>query len=175
MKKSLRFSIFDRDGFTCQYCGKSPPEVMLHVDHIQPKSKGGSDEPDNLITSCSVCNIGKGARVLKGPETESSKMRRLQEALETRKACDAFVEASNARIVLKQEVVNYFCEMMGTDTVRSATVNSILKIISEFGVNDTLTWLDICFAKDFLGSDYYREQSVVKYLCGIARNHRDIK
>ena len=39
MKKSLRFDVFNRDGFTCQYCGKKPPECILEVDHILPKSK----------------------------------------------------------------------------------------------------------------------------------------
>lgn len=54
-----RFRVLKRDGFTCQYCGRRPPEVVLHVDHIEPRSKGGSDDPENLITSCGHCNLGK--------------------------------------------------------------------------------------------------------------------
>lgn len=59
----LRFSIFLRDGFRCQSCGKSPvthPGIELHCDHIIPWSKGGRTNFDNLKTLCSECNLGKG-------------------------------------------------------------------------------------------------------------------
>lgn len=61
---SLRWKIFDRDAFTCQYCGRRAPDVILHVDHIIPVSDGGTDNEDNLITSCSACNIGKNTTFL---------------------------------------------------------------------------------------------------------------
>ena len=38
--------------------------VKLHCDHILPKSKGGSNDLDNLVTSCSECNLGKGDVIL---------------------------------------------------------------------------------------------------------------
>jgi len=38
-----------RDKFTCQYCGRKAPEVVLEVDHVFPQSKGGKDEMDNLV------------------------------------------------------------------------------------------------------------------------------
>jgi hypothetical protein len=59
----LRFSVFLRDGFRCQACGKSPvtdPGTELHCDHIIPWSKGGKTTLDNLRTLCSKCNLGKG-------------------------------------------------------------------------------------------------------------------
>src|SRR4051812_15110632 len=56
-----RFAIFERDGFTCQYCGKKPPEVVLEVDHMVSKNDGGRDDAINLITSCFACNRGKSA------------------------------------------------------------------------------------------------------------------
>lgn len=64
LSKRTRFQVFERDGFTCQYCGKQPPDVVLHVDHIHPFSKGGSDDMDNLVTSCSDCNLGKSDRII---------------------------------------------------------------------------------------------------------------
>ena len=63
----LRFEVFKRDGFRCQYCGRSPKKdesVVLHLDHIHPKSKGGKETKENLITACLECNIGKGNRDL---------------------------------------------------------------------------------------------------------------
>lgn len=59
-----RFMALRRDGFTCQYCGRKPPEVRLHVDHVHPRSKGGRNELDNYVTACSECNQGKGAHVI---------------------------------------------------------------------------------------------------------------
>jgi len=52
--KKLRFEIFKRDGFVCKYCGKKPPEIMLEIDHILPKVEGGTDDINNLITSCFI-------------------------------------------------------------------------------------------------------------------------
>ena len=45
----LRFKVLMRDKFTCQYCGRKAPEVVLEVDHVFPQSKGGKDEMDNLV------------------------------------------------------------------------------------------------------------------------------
>lgn len=64
ISKKLRFEIFKRDEFTCQYCGSHPPSVILHVDHIIPVKEGGDNNIDNLITSCSSCNLGKSANSL---------------------------------------------------------------------------------------------------------------
>lgn len=61
MPQGLRFTIFRRDNFTCRYCGRSSPAVVLHVEHVRPVVRGGTDEPGNLVTSCADCNAGKGA------------------------------------------------------------------------------------------------------------------
>lgn len=55
----VRFEVFKRDSFKCQYCGQASPDVVLHVDHIKPVSKGGDNSIINLITACQGCNSGK--------------------------------------------------------------------------------------------------------------------
>ncbi len=63
----LRFSIFIRDNFTCQYCGKASPGVELEIDHKIPiaasnKKRNYNDisiNADDYITACKECNIGK--------------------------------------------------------------------------------------------------------------------
>ncbi len=57
-----RFRIFVRDGFRCQYCCKKFPPQTLTLDHIMPRSRGGSDDPGNLATSCIPCNQRKSNR-----------------------------------------------------------------------------------------------------------------
>ena len=64
ISKKERFDIFNRDGFMCVYCGQSKPDVVLHVDHIKPVAKGGTNDRSNLVTACSACNGGKGATEL---------------------------------------------------------------------------------------------------------------
>jgi hypothetical protein len=59
VSKKTRFDVFKRDGFICVYCGKSPPEVILEIDHVIPKARAGSNQIDNLVTSCFDCNRGK--------------------------------------------------------------------------------------------------------------------
>ena len=55
----IRWKILQRDNFICQYCGRTPPEVVLHVDHKLPIVRGGDNKESNLITACSDCNLGK--------------------------------------------------------------------------------------------------------------------
>lgn len=64
VSKRIRFEVFKRDSFTCQYCGGKAPEVILEVDHINPVSKGGKNELLNLISSCFDCNRGKSDKTL---------------------------------------------------------------------------------------------------------------
>lgn len=62
--KRLRFEVFNRDHFTCQYCGAQPPSVVLVCDHIIPASKGGLTSAENLVTACEGCNAGKSDKHL---------------------------------------------------------------------------------------------------------------
>ena len=59
ISKRVRFEVFKRDSFKCQYCGNAAPEVVLQLDHISPVSRGGKSDILNLITSCGDCNSGK--------------------------------------------------------------------------------------------------------------------
>ena len=55
-----RMKILDRDNYTCQHCGATVADgVRLHIDHIKPISKGGTNEISNLQVLCSKCNLAK--------------------------------------------------------------------------------------------------------------------
>jgi hypothetical protein len=65
ISKRLRFEVLHRADYTCQACGaKAADGAELHIDHIHPVSKGGTNDPTNLQALCRDCNLGKGARVL---------------------------------------------------------------------------------------------------------------
>ena len=55
-----RRNLMFRDAHTCQYCGKRPPLRDLNIDHVLPRSRGGEDSWENLVTACRVCNLRKG-------------------------------------------------------------------------------------------------------------------
>lgn len=52
--------LFRRDCHLCMYCGERFPVEMLTRDHIQPRSRGGSEFWTNLVTACRRCNQRKG-------------------------------------------------------------------------------------------------------------------
>ena len=56
-RKITRRAVFARDGWACQYCGTAS---SLTVDHVIPRSKGGSSGWDNIVASCGPCNRRKG-------------------------------------------------------------------------------------------------------------------
>jgi len=63
ISSKLRFEVFRRDKFVCQYCGACGPRTELEIDHVIPVARGGTDDIDNLKTSCFRCNRGKGVSV----------------------------------------------------------------------------------------------------------------
>ncbi len=56
-----RFSVLTKYNFKCAYCGRSPPEVKLQLEHVHPISKGGDSSHGNLVPACFECNSGKSA------------------------------------------------------------------------------------------------------------------
>jgi uncharacterized protein YdaU (DUF1376 family) len=52
--------VLERDEYKCVYCGNSG--IRLQLDHVMPRSRGGSDDPDNLAACCMPCNTSKGSK-----------------------------------------------------------------------------------------------------------------
>ena len=58
--KLSRKSILARDGYRCQYCGRT--NVKMTIDHVVPRNNNGSFNWDNLVCACHACNAKKGNR-----------------------------------------------------------------------------------------------------------------
>lgn len=52
----------DRGGYLCTRCGELTPRDRLHVDHVEPLARGGSNARPNLVALCATCNLAKGAQ-----------------------------------------------------------------------------------------------------------------
>lgn len=71
LRPETRLAILERDDYTCRYCGAQPDQLydwhpfikrwiaLIHVDHVIPRSQGGTDDPSNLVTACRRCNLAK--------------------------------------------------------------------------------------------------------------------
>ena len=58
-----RMAIYLRDGLACTWCGQAFEDgITLSLDHVQPRSLGGGDTADNLITACHRCNSIRKSR-----------------------------------------------------------------------------------------------------------------
>lgn len=57
--RKLRHQVFQRDGYRCRECGATNKQTRLHVDHIKPVAKGGTNDLSNLQTLCEDCNRAK--------------------------------------------------------------------------------------------------------------------
>jgi len=57
--KFSRRNIFERDRFTCQYCNRRPARSELSIDHVVPRSRGGSTTWSNVVLACTECNARK--------------------------------------------------------------------------------------------------------------------
>ncbi len=60
--KFNRRNLFARDNNSCQYCGKKFPTTDLSLDHIIPRSQGGTTTWENVVCACLKCNVQKGGR-----------------------------------------------------------------------------------------------------------------
>jgi len=108
--KRLRFEVFKRDAFTCQYCGAQPPAVVLVVDHVVPYAGGGETSIENLVTACEPCNQGKSNRPLESrvvrPDADLLYLEAEQEAAELRR----YLAARAERDALLRRVLDGFVD-----------------------------------------------------------------
>ena len=61
--KFSRQSVFERDGYRCQYTGRIYPPKMLNIDHVIPRDRGGKTTWENVVTSSIHCNTLKANRL----------------------------------------------------------------------------------------------------------------
>lgn len=105
LSKKLRFEVFKRDAFTCQYCGKKAPDVVLEVDHIKPVSKGGKNELLNLVTACFECNRGKRNIELSDHQELEIQRKQLEELNTKREQMKMMLEWKEELLAFQKEQV----------------------------------------------------------------------
>lgn len=161
--KKIRFEVFKRDKFTCQYCGQQAPDVTLQVDHIEPKSAGGSDDILNLVTSCFDCNQGKKHRRLSDNDAIKKRKKQLDDLQERREQLEMLMEWHKSLIDLEGQVVteiaDLWLELTGGWTPNDAGMADLKKWSKKFGLNELIEAMRIStdqyleFDEDIVNSD----------------------
>lgn len=166
ISKKRRFEVFKRDGFTCAYCGSTPPKVILHVDHIHPVALGGGNDPDNLVTSCLECNLGKGKTPLASvPESLSAKAALVQEREDQLSAFSETMRKAKARKLADAwEVADVIMIGFGDDSIRKDWLKSIESFVEQLGVVCVVDAMEIAVNRK------NSKSAAFKYFCGICWN-----
>jgi hypothetical protein len=164
LPKKVRFDVFKRDGFVCQYCGAHPPAVVLHVDHIHPVAEGGTNDIDNLITACEPCNLGKGAGLLSdAPKALKDKASEVAEKEAQLRGYNEILMARAARIEDEAWVVA--AELEGVEYVESysrANLASIKKFLEKLPFEEVRS-----SAESSCGRFGASSTRAFRYFCGI--------
>ncbi len=103
--KRLRFEVFKRDSFKCQYCGVGAPDVLLHVDHIKAVAEGGTNDITNLVTACSDCNLGKGSKSLADSSVVQKSQLQLEELQQRREQLEMLMQWREGLRDLAEEAI----------------------------------------------------------------------
>lgn len=162
ISKHVRFEVFKRDEFTCQYCGAHPPGVLLHVDHIVAVAAGGTNVIDNLVTSCEPCNAGKGARSLGAvPASMTQKADVIREREEQIRGYQEVVEARAMRLEQEvQRVVDVYERFNPEWTLSERSRISVRSFIEKLGVHPVVAAMEKACA-------WKTGNQQFKYFCGI--------
>lgn len=169
ISKKERFDIFERDNFTCQYCGEKPPQIVLVIDHIYPVSKGGKNDKDNLITSCFNCNSGKSDSIIK--KTPQKIKENLKNLEEKKIQLEAFYKYQTKIDNLIEKKVEQLSEVWNDcwggkysfNPRGKSTIRTFLKFLSFSEIEESIY---------IATSKISKVEDCFKYLCGILHNKK---
>lgn len=143
--QKVRFEVFKRDSFKCQYCGGTSPDILLEVDHIKPVKEGGDNDITNLITSCQACNSGKGARLLDDDSVLKKQRQQLEDLNERRQQLEMMMEWRDSLKDIDNEAYNmahdYYANLTGY-TLTDLGEKELRQNIKKYGLNSVLDAID---------------------------------
>lgn len=189
ISKRVRFEVLKRDAFTCQYCGKVAPDVILHIDHIKPVSKGGNNGILNLVTSCQSCNSGKSNIELSDDSAIKKQQKQLASMAEKREQIKLMVEwresLESADDLLIESISDLVSKLMvdrspnehGLMIIRKAIKKHSYQLVIEsihksYGISSTIDDFRTKWSKGFeyIGKKQKDGFKEVSYIKGILRN-----
>lgn len=180
LTKKMRYEVFKRDKFTCQYCGRTAPDVVLEVDHIHPVSKGGTNDILNLVTSCKDCNRGKGDRTLSDDSVVKKQQEQLLELADKREQIDMMVQWKEELSNLDEYMVDKIDELFQRyckGSLKESTRKQFGKLIEKYGFSEVYESTLISIKQYvFYEGDQINHGSVlhcIRMVSGICKNRKE--
>lgn len=171
--KKIRFEVFKRDKFTCRYCGRKAPDVILELDHVVPVAEGGGDEILNLVTACRDCNRGKGKRLLDDLSEVHAQRQALEDLQERREQMRMIMdwkrELNDLRNEMLATVNDYLCEMTGFQA-SAAGESELRQLLERFGFEEVIEAMEISFSKYYIPQDVDSMETAFRKIGGICYN-----
>lgn len=173
ISKKLRFEVFKRDSFTCQYCGKEAPNVVLEADHIEPVSKGGTNTITNLITACFDCNRGKSDKKLTESQTVKAQKKELDKLNQRKEQLEMMAKWQMELIDIEKQEAEKIIEIINKRfnkdfSISDQNINEFSKIINKYGFSEALEGTIIAIEK-------YGDSTNFKSITGICHTKKSDK
>lgn len=150
LSKKIRFEVFKRDSFKCQYCGRSSPDVILEIDHIVPVSEGGKNDLLNLVTSCRDCNRGKSNKLLSDTSIIDKQKKQLDDLNAIREQTEMLIQwkqeclnAIQAQVDAIESLIHQLANVRLTENGKRETI----KLIHRFGFSEVYEAAEIAYSK----------------------------
>lgn len=171
VSKRLRYEILRRDSHTCRYCGASAPDVPLRVDHVTPVALGGTDTPDNLVTSCEPCNNGKSSATVDSAVVANVSDDALRWADAMKQAADNLREQETPKLEYRDAFLTEWNRWTtGKDQQPIQLPNDWKQSIERFRVAGIPTWMWPDIVDIGMANEKVKAANTFKYCCGIAWN-----
>lgn len=176
----MRFEVFKRDSFRCQYCGRSAPDVILEVDHLPPVSAGGENIMVNLITSCRDCNRGKGKVLLNDATAVRKQKAELDLLNERREQVEMMAKWRTELLRIEETELDMISDMFDCHTgykLSDVGRSIVRRAINEFGfteVNEAASIAIRQYCTSAFGSKRmaYQTADAVNKIGGICANRK---
>ena len=171
LSKSIRFEVFKRDSFTCQYCGRTAPDVVLEVDHIIPVAKGGDNSLTNLITACFDCNRGKRDKKLTDSQSMKIQKEELDRLNKRKEQLEMMAKWKLELFDIENQEVDKIIDLINETMCINISLTdcgrkNLKKHIKEYGFNEILECAMIAFEQ------YEDVEIAFSKISGIARNRK---
>ena len=188
LSKKIRFEVFKRDSFKCQYCGKSAPDVVLHADHIHPVSKGGDNDIMNLVTACENCNQGKKANLLSDNSIIEKQRKQLEELNVKREQLEMMLEWREQLKEVQEDyvtaLVDHIESYMSESSLNDNGLNKVRAWLKRYSISELMDATDISAGQYIHDTEKYFDyipriaankrkpeyQRQMSYICGILNN-----
>ena len=149
VSKRMRFEVFKRDMFTCQYCGKKSPDVVLNADHINPVSKGGKNTITNLITACEDCNSGKSNIELSDDAAIRKQMNQMQKLAERDEQISMMVDWQESLLKSEEKLVvsatKEIDRLMGDHRLNDNGIMTVRKSVKKHGYESVMKQISMAY------------------------------